>query len=182
MKGGTYLAEEQTVLFGYSINQLGLALGELRRVTHNLVPATLLESGLLPALENLCNGLKHSGIIQVHLQHFNFVRRLTREQETVAYHMVQQAVNNVLKHAEARQIIIQLRKVENQVQIEIEDDGKGFNPSKVAIAKTGGLQNLKNQTEYLKGNLTIVSEPGKGTSLYIEFPLGLIYEYDAKFR
>jgi len=85
--------------------------------------------------------------------------------------MIQEAVNNALKHAEAKQIIIQLRKVENQIQMEVEDDGKGFDPLNISKNKTSGLQNLKNRAEYLKGTFEIRSELGKGTTVLVEFPV-----------
>jgi len=169
MKGGTYMAKEQVNLFGQSINQLDMAIQEMRRVAVNLVPSVLVEQGLIQALENFCRELHDSGKVRIHFEYFNLPERLSKEQELICYRMIQEGLNNALKHSRAKQIIVQLNQIDNQIQVTIEDDGIGFNPSEVT-GGSSGLINLKNRADYLKGNMQIHSEKGKGTTIQIEFP------------
>lgn len=171
MKGGAFLSEGNTELFGHSLSQLDGAIQEMRRVAHNLMPSVLMESGLVPALRNFSESLNESGQIHIHFEPINLSQRLGKEQEIVTYRMVQEAVNNAIKHAEATQIIIQIRRVENQVELEVEDNGKGFNLSKISKTKPGGLVNLQHRAEYLNGTLEIRSKAGSGTTVVVSFPV-----------
>jgi two-component system, NarL family, sensor kinase len=170
MKGGTFLSETQTQLFGHSLDQLDNAISEMRRVAHNLMPSVLAESGLIPALQQFTESLNESGSIQVHFEHFNFPDRMTKEKEIVAYRMIQEAVNNAIRHSGGSQIILQISRMDNQIHIEIEDNGKGFDPASVSSSKTGGLKNLQNRAQYLNGTISFQSSV-RGTTVRISFPV-----------
>jgi signal transduction histidine kinase len=92
--------------------------------------------------------------------------RMEQSNEIVAYRMVQELLNNVIKHADAKNVLIQLVRKQDHFTLTVEDDGKGFDPKE--ISSGAGLQNIKARAEYLNGTLDIVSSRGEGTSVTIE--------------
>ena len=170
MKGNQIISEEHAVLFQKSILQLDSAISEMRRVAHNMMPEALLKFGLADAVNDLCQWLSENGNIRAHFEKINFDDRLSSDQEVVAYRMIQELVNNAIKHSACKSIIVQLSKNENIVQLLVEDDGKGFDTGMLNSAKGMGYENLNNRVDYLKGTLSIKSEKEKGTSVMIEFP------------
>ena len=87
------------------------------------------------------------------------------------YRVVQELLNNTMKHAGARTAIVQLSKREEQLTVAVEDDGKGFDASQLNQANGIGWSNIRNRVEFLKGKLDIDTKPGKGTSVLIELNL-----------
>lgn len=152
-----------------SLTLLNQASDEIRNITFNLMPHTLEEGGLIPALEELANKVNNSGTVLVNLQIHNMEKfNLEKQSQFNIYRIVQEAVNNILKHAGASEISIQVIGQEDHITIMIEDDGKGFNPQ---TNKTGrGLKNIVTRSLWLKGNINIDSTPGKGTTITTEFP------------
>ena len=85
------------------------------------------------------------------------------------YRLIQELINNSLKHAEAKEILVQLNKDDEQIVVMVEDDGKGYDHQNV---KEGmGSENLRSRINFLKGELSIQSKPGEGTSSLITIPL-----------
>ncbi|MBL0134579.1 MAG: hypothetical protein IPP79_11530 [Chitinophagaceae bacterium] len=87
------------------------------------------------------------------------------------YRIVQEILNNTLKHANATTAIVQLTKHNNQLSVTVEDDGKGFDTSILTHSKGIGWTNIQNRIEFVKGHLDLQSRPGEGTSYHMEFPL-----------
>jgi two-component system, NarL family, sensor kinase len=88
-----------------------------------------------------------------------------------AYRIVQELLNNTLKHASAKKAIVQLTTSDQQLVITVEDDGKGFDTA-ILTNKVGmGWSNIQHRTEFLKGKLDVISQPGKGTSVQVEFAI-----------
>ena len=171
MKGNVVISEEYAHIFSSSIQQLDNAIGEMRRVAHNMMPESLLRFGLVQAIQNVCDGLNESGAVKVHVEHHNFTERLAGDQEVTTFRMVQELLTNAVKHSGAGQIIVQLSKHEHMVNVVVEDDGKGFDVDTLQTASGAGYENLKHRVNYLKGSLDVKSEIGKGTSVLIEFPV-----------
>lgn len=154
-----------------SLQLLNQASKEIHNISFNLMPQTLEEEGLIPALNELAEKIRKSSlydiILQVHDME-NFV--IDKQTKFNIYRIVQEAVSNILKHADAKEINIQLVKQEKQLTIMIEDDGKGFDANKVK--KNGrGLRNITARAEWLLGTIQIDSTPGKGTTISIEIPI-----------
>jgi two-component system, NarL family, sensor kinase len=114
--------------------------------------------------------MNESGTVHVHLEKHHFSQRLAGDQEITAYRIIQELVNNSLKHAEAKNIIIQLSRNGNTATIVVEDDGKGFDTDKLQTNMGAGYNNIEHRVNYMKGNMDLRSESGKGTSVLIEFP------------
>jgi len=135
------------------------------------MPQTLEEEGLVAALNELAEKIRSSSlfdiILQVHdMDHF----ALDKQTKFNIYRIVQEAVNNILKHAEAKEVSIQLINRKDHLIIMIEDDGKGFNAQEVKM-KGRGLNNITARSEWLNGTITIDSTPGRGTTIAIEIPI-----------
>jgi signal transduction histidine kinase len=168
MKGNVFLSEENAHSFENVISQLDQSIAELRRVSHNMMPEALIKYGLKEALENYCENINVSGKIKVQLQTYGMENRMEQSSEIIIYRMIQELLNNVIKHADARNVLIQLVREEDHFNLTVEDDGKGFD-TKENENKTGaGLANIKARAAYLNGNVDIVSKKGEGTSVNIE--------------
>ena len=97
------------------------------------------------------------------------LERLDKATEIIIYRVIQELLNNILKHAEASEIFIQLIRENNRLNLVVEDNGKGFDTALLENSKGAGWTNIRSRVEYLKGQLDIHSGPGKGTLVNIEF-------------
>jgi signal transduction histidine kinase len=168
MKGNSYLPEQSAQSLGSVILQLDQSISELRRVSHNMMPEALIRYGLREALENYCANLTISGGIKVQLQTYGMEERLEQSTEIVLYRIVQELLNNVVRHARAGNVLLQLIRKQDRFSLTVEDDGIGFD-SKTSNCQTGaGIANVKARAEYLGGTVDIHSAPGQGTSVNIE--------------
>jgi len=168
MKENMILRPENLSGFERSINMLDNTIAELRKVAHNLMPETLVRFGLEESLKDFCNSIQASTGIDVVYQQFGEERRLSTQAEITVYRVVQELVNNALKHAEAKRIIVQLTKTTTKTNITVEDNGKGFDTDTPDLKKGAGFSNIKYRVNYFKGTLDINSQPGNGTSVNIE--------------
>ncbi len=168
LKEKLLLPAEYQVNFERSINQLDNTISELRKIAHNLMPEVLVNFGLEEALKDFCRSMQISSGKSIVYQQFGEDRKLNSQAEINIYRIVQELVNNALKHAGADQIIVQLSKGEHKTTITVEDDGKGFDTQTTGVKKGAGLSNIKNRINYFNGVLDIVSDPGNGTSVSIE--------------
>jgi signal transduction histidine kinase len=166
MKGNVFISEQNAQSLNRVITQLDQSIAELRRVSHNMMPEALIKFGLREALENYCEDLNLSGQISVGFQAYGMEDRMDQNTEIILYRIVQELLNNVIKHAEAKKVLIQLVREADRFNLTVEDDGKGFDSSE--INNGAGLSNVRARTEYLNGNLDIVSQKGEGTSVHIE--------------
>ncbi|MBK8847980.1 MAG: sensor histidine kinase [Bacteroidetes bacterium] len=173
MKGNMIIHEQAANLFTKSIAQLDSAIREMRRVAHNMMPEALLQLGLAEAIHDYCQGINESKLIEI--QFVNLCSNLSLEKslEIVLYRIVQELTNNAIKHAEAKNLFIQISCNENILNLTIEDDGNGFEVSSfTSLPGNGsGLLNVQSRVDYVKGKMEIVSKPNKGTSVMIEIPI-----------
>ncbi len=147
------------------------AVQDVRQLLQNLSPAVLEEFGYTTAVEGLVNKINETKQLHFNLVIFGMKHGLQKEYDLALYRITQELINNVLKHAEAKQVSLQIGQREEKIILMIEDDGKGFD---VNSHKDGyGLHNLEARTKLLNGVMTIDSHPGKGTSVLIEIPYNL---------
>ena len=168
LKEKLILPAEYQVNFERSINQLDNTISELRKIAHNLMPEVLVNFGLEEALRDFCRSMQTSSGIAIVYQQLGEDRKLNSQAEINIYRIVQELVNNALKHSGAQQIIVQLTKNDRKTTVTVEDDGKGFDPKTTEVKKSAGLRNIKNRINYFNGVLDIASDPGNGTSVSIE--------------
>jgi len=169
MKGNLIMTPENTQAFERSMDMLDSSIKEMRRVAHNMMPEALVKFGLDTALRDFCTDINNSGALKVSYQSIG-LEQLVMEQTTAItiYRIVQELINNTMKHAAAGTAIVQVSKSNGAISITIEDDGKGFNPVILQGSRGIGWSNIQSRVEYLKGKLDVQSEPGKGTSVHIE--------------
>jgi signal transduction histidine kinase len=168
MKDHLLLSNDNAENFDRSIDMLDNTISELRKVAHNLMPETLLRFGLEESLKDFCHSTETSTGIKVVYQQLGEDRKLSTRAEIALYRIVQELVNNALKHADAKQIIVQLTKNHVKASVTVEDDGNGFDTSILDSKKGAGFNNIKYRVNYFKGALDINSQPGNGTSVNIE--------------
>ncbi len=155
-----------TELLGQSIRHLDSSIGELRRVARNLMPEALLAFGLAQALQDLCASTQQASGVAVQLHLHGLETRLPKTLEVELYRLVQELLNNVLKHAQAREVLVQLMRHGPALHLVVEDDGCGFDP---AVAGTGvGLRSVQARARYLGGTLDVQAAPGQGASFSLE--------------
>lgn len=165
------LPEDKRRQYATANRLLGEASEELRRISHELSSAVLLKFGLKAQLEALADIIPGSGKLQVELATHGLKERLDYKIELHIYRMVQELVHNVVKHARAKNISIQVNRFDDRINVIVEDDGRGFDMDKVR-KKTGlGMQNLAARVHDLDGELQIDSRPGHGTTVSIDIPL-----------
>jgi signal transduction histidine kinase len=163
------LQSGSTDLSRQTIQLLNQASEELRNISFNLMPRVLEEEGLTPALNELAEKTQQSGKMMVSFQAHDLEKfSFDRLAQFNIYRIVQEATNNILKHAGATETGIQLIGQENNLVIMIEDNGKGFDPNKVQHGR--GQRNMRARTQWLNGNFHLDSTPGHGTTISIEIP------------
>jgi two-component system NarL family sensor kinase len=168
MKGNVFLTEESAKAVTTIIGQLDSSITELRRVSHNMMPEALIRFGLKEALENYCENIDRSGVLKVRLQTYGLEKRMDQDTEIILYRTLQELLNNVVKHAAAREVLIQLIRDQNKFTLTVEDDGKGFDIHSPEFKSGAGLQNIQARAGYLNGVVDIRTAPGEGTSVTIE--------------
>ena len=169
MKGNLILTPENNQAFERSMDMLDSSIKEMRRVAHNMMPEALVKFGLDTALKDFCNDVNQSGALQVTYQSIGLEEPgIDQTTAITIYRIVQELVNNTMKHAAATSAIVQVSKSNGAISITVEDDGKGFDTQVLQRPAGIGWSNIQSRVEYLNGKLDSQSEPGKGTSVHIE--------------
>ncbi|MBP6022407.1 tetratricopeptide repeat-containing sensor histidine kinase [Ferruginibacter sp.] len=168
MKGNLILSEEHGRTFNNALGKLDESISEMRRVAHNMMPEALMKLGLQQALQDYCDGLSESQSFKINGEFYGLEKRMESSVEIVVYRIVQELLNNAVKHSGAAIILVQVMKHDNNLTITVEDNGKGFNREEVLLMKGTGLNNIQSRVDYLKGQLDIKSTPGNGTSIHID--------------
>lgn len=169
MKGNLVMTPGNMEAFDRSMDMLDGSIKEMRRVAHNLMPEALVKFGLDTALKDFCNDIDSSGILKLQYQSIGLDDTPMDPNIAITlYRIVQELVNNILKHAKATAAIVQVTRDGDNISVTVEDDGKGFDPSILQQARGIGWDNIRSRVEYLKGQLDVRSAPGTGTSVLIE--------------
>jgi signal transduction histidine kinase len=153
---------------------INLTITEVRTITFNLMPFVLEDFGLVAALQMLCKDLSVSSGIEIDLKtNFKNLKRLGQEVEIGLYRISQEALNNAIKHAQAKKIEVNLWEEQDKLILTVADDGVGFViPKKSKLLKNGlGLQNMKERASLIGGEFELISEPKFGTKVKIIIPL-----------
>ena len=142
---------------------------EVRAISHNLMPNALLKAGLSAAVREFIDKINSSSLsIDLYVEGLD--QRLDPATETVLYRVIQECVNNVIKHANATQLDISLLLDREGVSITVEDNGKGFSFEEKKNSNGLGLSNMATRVAYLKGTIEWDSTPGKGTLVAVHVP------------
>ena len=148
------------------INQGALqALGEMRLLIYELRPASL-DEGLASALENRLNAVERRSGVTATLA-IRGDRRLDRDQEMALFRIAEEALNNALKHAHAKQVRVQLDLDPQSARLEVADDGRGFDPQAGGGGGGMGLNNMRARAAELGGEFQLTSAPDEGTRVVV---------------
>ncbi len=161
--------ETQKVYFDKLIGLVDESCREIRSVSHQMMPNALLKSGLASAVKEFIDKID-TKIIKVNLYTEGLNERLDGNIETVLYRVIQECVNNVIKHAGADKLDISLIKDADGIAATVEDNGKGFDTNDKLKFEGIGLKNITSRIEFLKGSVDFDSSPGKGTLIAIHVP------------
>ncbi len=169
--------------------QLGLAIGgdahaikkaqqlleetvlEVRSISHNLMPMSLASNGLSAALHQLFDKLQAPGKLEVEVHLEADFSRFDTAAQTSIYRVVQEVLHNMVKHAEASRIVVDIQEDGEELLVSIADNGKGFDTSLIKQSKGMGWENLYTRVGLLNGNMEVNSKPGRGTLVFAGIPL-----------
>ncbi len=154
-----------------NIKHLDDTINDLRKTAHNLMPDVLVLGGLSEAIQSFCDRVSNSCQLAIDFQLYGYVPRFDVDFELALYRMVQEMVQNIIKHAHATQALVQINCNEQVLSITIEDNGIGIDENNV---KGGGLQTLDARVKALNGYVEIKSQKNNGTTIYFEFDLRFI--------
>lgn len=167
------VAREQSSASEYvkqSIEYISNAVSEIRSISHTLNPGILKHNGICAALGEMASGLCIPGKFQVVFnQQLNEPDKLSRELQLALYRIAQEIMNNILKYAEATEVFIQLTDDGQQLELDIDDNGRGFDQS---VASKGlGIINIISRAESFGGKVELKSSPGNGCRIKVSIPL-----------
>ncbi|GAB4579526.1 MAG: hypothetical protein Fur0022_22640 [Anaerolineales bacterium] len=161
----------------YAVNQIRevrdtaqQALHEMRLMIFELRPAILDEEGLVSALQTRLDAVEGRSGIRTTL-HTDGISHLPLEIENGLYGVAREALNNILKHAHAHQVTIDLNRAGDTLHLVIHDDGVGFSPERDTTRSGMGLPGMQERVAQIGGTLTLDSQPNNGTRLHVEVPL-----------
>lgn len=152
----------------------GNALETIRKIMADLRPTALDDLGLIPAIRQYAEGKLGDVGVKVNVRVANMGARLPAHMETVIFRVLQEAVNNIYKHAAAKVVSIELRRDRTGVMVTVRDDGRGFERGKAAKPGASGglgLLGIEERVSLLGGTVSVKSKTGKGTELRIEVPI-----------
>ncbi|HYI78815.1 MAG TPA: ATP-binding protein [Chryseolinea sp.] len=152
--------------------QINDTISEVRRISYNVMPQALVDFGLEAALAGLCDSVKRYSNLEID---FTYVKEsdntLNFEISTALFRIAQEGLNNIVKYAEASAVNLHIIDKEDEVYLVLEDNGKGFEESKLKVNGGMGLQNIRERAKLLNGSADIHSTPGEGTVIEIHIPI-----------
>ena len=160
-------AEDEEVLTN-SMSLIDRAVKEVRTISHNLMPSSLTGFGLKAAIKELARNVNASGSLKFTLE-LSEQLEVTKDEEVVIYRIIQEAVHNIIKHAQATAILLTFENADGDYLLQIKDNGKGFDTTAIKTSTGIGWKNIFLRVELLNGTIDVTSAPGMGTSIRIAF-------------
>ncbi len=156
-------------LFSKSYELINTASEEVRRIAHNMMPEVLLKMGVVQATQELCNSISAGKLLKVAMQSYGMEKRLNASTEIMLFRIIQELLNNIIKHAQASEAIVQFNREGNRLSVTVEDNGRGFNMKESDEKISAGLSSVKSRVQYLNGQLSIDSQNEIGTTVLMNF-------------
>jgi len=156
-------------LFSKSYDMVNTASEEVRRIAHNMMPEVLIKLGLEQATQELCNSISAGKLLQVSLQSYGMGKRLNASTEIMLFRIMQELLNNIIKHANATEAIIQFNRDGNRLSVTVEDNGRGFNMQETDDKTHAGLESVQNRVTYLNAKFSIESKKQIATTVMMDF-------------
>ncbi len=146
-------------------------IDEIRSISNNLMPPVLLEFGIVKAIRGLCEDVAYSSSIIINFESNNFPEKLENRLETYLYRIVQEALNNCVKHSKSTNINISMKHENKLLIVKISDNGVGFHSENRKNTEKRGLYNMSERAGLLGGAFSVVSENQQGTTVTVEIPI-----------
>lgn len=146
------------------IDMIDQACSQVRRISHDLMPASIEDFGLIESLNQYCKKLNLAHKTQIDFQTFGVYHQLPKNHESTLYRIIQELLNNITKHAEAENALVQINFHEDEISVSVEDDGKGFKTE--SVHEGIGLKNVRSRVKSMHGELDVKSSE-KGTFVHI---------------
>ncbi|WP_169927050.1 tetratricopeptide repeat-containing sensor histidine kinase [Mucilaginibacter auburnensis] len=169
----TFKDEEQRLRFYKVVGMVDDGFKEVRTISHNMMPWALHKTGLSKVISQFIGNIEN-GTISFNFFSRGFDEPFNDQLELILYRVLQESVNNVIKHAGANRVDIALIKDESSISLTIEDNGKGFDASHPDFKAGMGLGNLRSRINYLKGKVEVDSQPGRGALVSVYIPLNAL--------
>jgi two-component system NarL family sensor kinase len=154
-----------------SIGLLTKSIAELSDISKSLNADIIIQLGLLKAIEEEMERIRQAGLFSISYELTGTPVYMDNQKELIIFRIVQEAFNNIIKHAGAGSVRLVLHYNISKLEILISDDGKGFDIELTDNKRQAGLKNMETRIKILKGNMHIDSQPGKGTVLTFNIPL-----------
>jgi len=153
------------------VDLINETIGEIKRISYNVMPSTLVDFGLESALKGLCDNTARYSNLKFDFRYVRESNHTLNFDVTVAvFRIVQEGINNILKHASATNVDLNILDKEDEIYILLKDNGKGFNPE--APDHVGlGLRSMRERAKLLGGSVDVHSEPNEGTTVEARIPL-----------
>ncbi len=164
--------KESEELYDKTSQLIDSAYDKVRSVAHAKNSGVIAKEGLLKSVQHMADKVSKSNQLQIDVIDHGLEQRLENSLELTLFRIIQELTTNIIKHAEASEATIHLTQHEGSLNILVEDNGKGFNPSQVTKNKAGmGISSIDKRVAHLEGSMTIESEPKKGTTIIIDIPV-----------
>jgi signal transduction histidine kinase len=147
------------------------ALEEVRSISRDLYPVTLKKLGLTDSIEQLLLDLDEETDLFISVEIDDVNTNFNEAESLNFYRFIQESVNNVLKHANAKTLVVNIIKHSDGIKVLIKDNGQGFEVSKMIKKNSLGLKTMVERISMLKGNLSIKSKKEEGTSILVQIPI-----------
>ena len=150
---------------------LGKAIEEVRRISLNMAPRSVEELGIEKAIRLLAQQIENMTGLQVSFLYIGSASQAGNQILATIYHIVQEALNNVVRHSHAFRVMVELKQSNEMVELLVRDNGLGFAADEVDLNYYSGLRDIRDRVRLLKGNFHLTSKPQKGTQLKVCVPL-----------
>jgi len=176
MKFRAAMAQKDDAAAGEHITEIAESaaesIEEVRRISRDLRPSQLERVGLTATIDSMLRSVRESTALEIDAQISAMDGLFSPDQEIGFYRIVQEAMNNILRHAHAHRVEVQLQSDDGVLRLMIHDDGRGFDPATTENGNGGlGLKSMRTRAQMLGGELRIESGSRSGTTLWCEIPL-----------
>jgi len=165
---------EKPNLLEFCVENINTAINEIRKISRALVPSSIEDLGLTESINDLVEQINSTKSINVEFYTVCWSdEQIGSAQKLTLFRIIQEQVNNVMKHSGASNLIIELEldEYESVIKLNISDDGKGFDPEKIKAKKSLGFSNIFSRVHLFDGKISIVSAPDKGCKLNVQIPI-----------
>lgn len=157
-----------------SVELLTKSIQELSDISHSMNSELLKSHGLIKVLENEVEKMERPGLLTIDYSVDGNPVFMDSQKELVIFRIIQEAFNNILKHAKAKNVVLKLYYSDSHIKVTVQDNGEGFIPEQLNVSGTlkpkSGLLNMKKRANLIDGNCEIISEISKGTIIHLSIP------------